>query len=180
MKKTLSLLLAVVMLLSCMVALSACGEKSTGEMTLNVGAFPDTIDPALNSAVDGGTYIVHAFSGLVGYEQDKDGNLVLVPQCAAELPKGVALDNGMTSYTFKLRDGLKWSDGSDLTAKDFVYAWNRAADPMTGADYAYMFEGIDGYADLSDMYVTEEDAEGNIKFVTDADGNPTGKSYETA
>ena len=180
MKKTLSLLLAVVMLLSCMVALGACGKKSTGEMTLNVGAFPDTIDPALNSAVDGGTYIVHAFSGLVGYEQDKDGNLVLVPQCAAELPKGVALDNGMTSYTFKLRDGLKWSDGSDLTAKDFVYAWNRAADPMTGADYAYMFEGIDGYADVSDMYQTEEDAEGNVKFVTDADGNPAYKDGKKA
>ena len=143
MKKTLSLLLAVVMILGCMACLSACGEKSK-EMVLNVGAFPDTIDPALNSAVDGGTYIVHAFSGLVGYEQDADGKLVLVPQCAKELPTVEKLDNGMASYTFKLRDGLKWSDGSDLTAADFVYAWNRAADPMTGADYAYMFEGIDG------------------------------------
>lgn len=179
MKKTLSLLLAVVMILGCMACLSACGEKSK-EMVLNVGAFPDTIDPALNSAVDGGTYIVHAFSGLVGYEQDADGKLVLVPQCAKELPTVEKLDNGMASYTFKLRDGLKWSDGSDLTAADFVYAWNRAADPMTGADYAYMFEGIDGYAALSDMYVTEEDAEGNIKFVTDADGKPTYKDGKKA
>lgn len=155
MKKTLSLLLAVVMILGCMVALSACGSKS-GEMTVNVGAYPDTIDPALNSAVDGATYIVHAFSGLVGFEQDSEGKLVLVPQCATELPKGVKQDDGKTAYTFTLRDGLKWSDGSEITAADFVYAWNRAADPVTAADYGYMFEVIDGYAD-----VTECDDEGN-------------------
>lgn len=155
MKKTLSLLLAVVMILGCMVALSACGGKS-GEMTVNVGAYPDTIDPALNSAVDGATYIVHAFSGLVGFEQDSEGKLVLVPQCATELPKGVKQDDGKTAYTFTLRDGLKWSDGSEITAADFVYAWNRAADPVTAADYGYMFEVIDGYAD-----VTECDDEGN-------------------
>lgn len=175
MKKILSVLLTAVMLLGCMAALSACGEKTTKDFTINVGAYPDTIDPALNSAVDGGTYIVHAFAGLVGYEQDADGHTKLVPQCAASLPEAVKLEDGKVSYTFKLRDGLKWSDGSALTAQDFVYSWNRAADPMTGADYAYMFEGIDGYTEMSDMYVTEEDAEGNITFKTDADGNPTYK-----
>ena len=154
MKKTLSLLLVVAIILSCMVSLTACNQ-STG-MVLNVGAYPDTIDPALNSAVDGATYIIHAFCGLVGYEQDEEGNLELVPQCASELPEAVALEDGKVSYTFKLREGLKWSDGSDLTAADFVYAWNRAADPATGADYAYMFEGIDGYAE-----VTAADDEGN-------------------
>ncbi len=179
MKKTLSLLLAVVMILGCMASLSACGSN-TGDFTINVGAYPDTIDPALNSAVDGATYIIHAFTGLVGYEQGEDGKLELVPQCAAELPKGVLLEDGKTSYTFKLREGLKWSDGSDLTAQDFVYAWNRAADPMTGADYSYMFDGIDGYADVSDMYVTEEDDEGNTVFVKDADGNPTYKDGKKA
>ena len=155
MKRTLSVLLAVVMLLGCMACLSACGGKTTG-MTLNVGAYPDTIDPALNSAVDGATYIIHAFAGLVGYEQDENGKLVLVAQCAKELPKGVKNDNGSTSYTFELRDGLKWSDGSDLTAEDFVYSWNRAADPLTAADYGYMFEVIGGYADVTDV-----DDEGN-------------------
>ena len=92
MKKTLSVLLAVVMLLGCMVALSACGEKkSAGAFTINVGAYPDTIDPALNSAVDGATYIVHAFTGLVGFEQNAEGILELVPQCAAALPEAVKL-----------------------------------------------------------------------------------------
>ena len=155
MKRIMGVLLAVVMLLGCMACLSACGGKG-GELVLNVGAYPDNIDPALNSAVDGATYIIHAFAGLVGYEQDENGKLVLVAQCAKELPKGVKNDDGSTSYTFELRDGLKWSDGSDLTAEDFVYSWNRAADPLTAADYGYMFEVIGGYAD-----VTAVDDEGN-------------------
>ena len=160
MKKILSVSLALAMVLGCM-AFAACGGSKTGSssMTLNVGAYPDSVDPALNSAVDGGTYIVHVFSGLVGFEQDKDGKMVLVPDCATELPTGVATGDGKTAYTFKLRDGLKWSDGTALTANDFVYAWNRAADPATGADYSYMFEVIDGYDDMMDMY----DENGNLK-----------------
>lgn len=159
MKKLLSVSLALAMVLGCM-AFAGCGSKSgDGTMTLNVGAYPDTVDPALNSAVDAGTYIVHVFSGLVGYEQDENGKLVLVPECAAELPTGVKTEDGKTAYTFKLREGLKWSDGTPLTANDFVYAWNRAADPATAADYGYMFEVIDGYAEMMEMY----DEEGNLK-----------------
>ncbi len=157
MKKILSASLAAAMMLGCMATLSSCGT-SQGGMVLNVGAYPDTVDPALNSAVDGGTYIVHVFSGLVGYEDDGNGNAVLAPHCATELPEGVLLEDGKTSYTFTLRDDLKWSDGTELTAQDFVYAWNRAADPATGADYGYMFEVIDGYADMMEMY----DDEGNL------------------
>ena len=180
MKKVLSLLLVAVMILGCMMSLTSCGQKSGGALTLNVGARPDTIDPALNSAVDGATYIVHTFTGLVGYEPDDEGKPQLVAQLAKELPKGVALEDGKTSYTFELRDDLKWSDGSKLDANDFVYSWNRAADPMTGADYAYMFEVIDGYADVADMYVTSEDAEGNVVFEKDADGNPKYKDGKKA
>ena len=152
MKKTLSILLAVAMLLGCTLAFTACGDKpaATANMTLNVGAKPDTVDPALNSAVDGATYIVHAFAGLIGWEQDESGKMVLVPQCAAEMPTKSEAD-GKTVYTFTLRDGLKWSDGTDLTAADFVYAWNRAASPVTAADYGYMFDCIDGYTAMTEM-----------------------------
>ena len=151
MKKTMSILLAVAMLLSCMLSLTACGDKAAAtNMTLNVGAYPDTIDPALNSAVDGATYIIHTFAGLIGWDQDETGKLVLVPQCAAELPTKSEVD-GKTVYTFTLRDDLKWSDGTALTAADFVYAWNRAASPATAADYGYMFDCIDGYAAMTEM-----------------------------
>ena len=51
------------------------------------------------------------------------------------------------TYTFTLREGLKWSDGEPLTADDFVYSWNRAISDETAADYAYMFESIEGYSE---------------------------------
>ena len=161
MRKLLSVSLAFAMILGCM-AFAGCGKKDAG-MTLNVGAYPDTVDPALNSAVDGATYIVHVFSGLVGFEQDESGKLVLTPECATELPAPVKMDDGKTSYTFKLREGLKWSDGTPLTANDFVYAWNRAADPATAADYGYMFEVIDGYTELME-------GTGKLNVTASADG----------
>ncbi len=177
MKKTLSLLLVVAMILGCMVSMSACG-KSGGALTLNVGAYPDTIDPALNSAVDGATYIIHAFTGLVGYKQNDEGKLELVPMCAEALPEAVKNDDGSVSYTFKLRDGLKWSDGSDLTAADFVYSWNRAASPATAADYGYMFDAIKGYAEMTEMKDTGEKDENGEPIMEIA--NPDAKLDVTA
>lgn len=108
---------------------------------------PDTIDPALNSAVDGATLVSHLFAGLAKWDQDENGNLVIAADCATELPEGVQNDDGTVTYTYTLRDGLKWSDGQDLTAQDFVFAWKRAASSELGADYGYMFEVIQGYPD---------------------------------
>ena len=53
------------------------------------------------------------------------------------------------TYTYTLRDGLKWSDGQDLVAGDFVFAWNRSCSPLTAADYGYMLEVVDGYDDVT-------------------------------
>ena len=165
MKRVLSIALVIAMLLGCVAALAGCGSAESA-MTICLGPVPDTIDPALNSAVDGASYIIHLFSGLVGYEQDESGNLVLVPGCAKEIPTAVETADGKVSYTFVLKDDLKWSDGSALTAADFVWSWNRAADPATAADYGYMFDVIDGYAEMQEMYKMKDD--GSIE--TDADG----------
>ena len=116
---------------------------------------PDTIDPALNSAVDGGTMCSHLFSGLAKWAEDENGVLSIVADCATELPEPVINDDGTATYTYKLVDGLKWSDGQDLTAKDFEFAWKRAASSELGADYGYMFEVIKGYPD--DLAVTAVD-----------------------
>ena len=144
MKKILALLLALIMVL----ALAACtGNKKTGDSLIKVclSSEPDTLDPALNSAVDGATLISHLFSGLAKWAQDKSGKLVIVADCAKELVEGVANDDGTVTYTYTLRDGLKWSDGKDVTAKDFEFAWKRAASEELGVDYGYMFEVVDGY-----------------------------------
>ena len=108
---------------------------------------PDTLDPALNSAVDGATMVSHLFAGLAKWAKDDAGNLIIAADCAEELVEGVANEDGTITYTYTLKDGLKWSDGKDLTAKDFEYAWKRAASAELGADYGYMFEVIKGYND---------------------------------
>ncbi len=145
-KNAICVFLVLIMGIS-LVFTSGC-TKTAKEMVVCVGPYPDTIDPALNSAVDGATYIIHAFSGLVGYKQGTGGKLELYPDCAKELPKPTALSDGKVQYVFELKDNLKWSDGSELTAEDFVYAWNRVVLPETGADYGYMFDVIDGYNDV--------------------------------
>ena len=164
MKKLIALLLALVMVLS----LAACGaseapvatdapktddgattvvETPAGPSSIAVclSSEPDTIDPALNSAVDGATLVSHLFSGLAKWGQDENGALVLVADAAVELPEGVVNEDGTVTYTYTLKDGLKWSDGQDLTAGDFVFAWKRAASEELAADYGYMFEIVKGY-----------------------------------
>ena len=106
---------------------------------------PDTIDPALNSAVDGATLVSHLFAGLAKWSMDSVGNLVIAPDCAVDLPEGVVNEDGTVTYLYTLKEGLKWSDGQPLTAKDFEFAWKRAASAELGADYGYMFEVIKGY-----------------------------------
>ena len=106
---------------------------------------PDTIDPALNSSVDGATMTAHLFSGLAKWEQDVSGKLILAPDAATELVEGVMNDDGTVTYTYTLRDGLSWSDGKPVTAGDFEFAWKRAASAELGADYGYMYEVVQGY-----------------------------------
>ena len=158
MKRIIAIALALVLVLS----LAACGEKE-GSKTAKASAIsvclasePDTIDPALNSAVDGATLLAHLFSGLAKWSQDKSGKLEIVADAAKELVEGVENEDGTVTYTYTLRDGLKWSDGKDVTANDYVFAWQRAASLDLAADYGYMFEVIDGYDK-----VTEADDEGN-------------------
>ena len=170
-RKILAFVLAAAMLL----CLAACKGKDTttdktatgtdvttpaadgSSLAVCLASEPDTIDPALNSAVDGATLLAHLFSGLAKWDQDDSGKLVIVPDAATELVEGVANDDGTVTYTYTLRDGLVWSDGQPVTANDYVFAWQRAADPDTAADYGYMFEVVDGYAD-----VWETDADGNF------------------
>ena len=118
---------------------------NTDSISVCIASEPDVIDPALNSAVDGATLDSHLFAGLAKWDQDESGKLVIVADCATELPEGVENEDGTVTYTYTLRDGLKWSDGQPVTAKDFEFAWKRAASEELGADYGYMLEVVKGY-----------------------------------
>ncbi len=151
MKKLLALVITLAMLLSMTAFASA-----QSSLSVSLASEPDTLDPALNSAVDGATMIVHLFSGLAAWTQDAEGKFVIAPDAAVELPEGVANEDGTVTFTYTLKDGLVWSDGQPLTAKDFEFAWKRAASAELGADYGYMFELIKGYG-TPDLAVTAKD-----------------------
>lgn len=145
--------LSVLMAMSMVVGLTACGTSSdtttkdtdssantqdtqadttttTGgkELAVQIGPDPETIDPALQSAVDAGNMALHSFECLLVVDQD--GNLA-----PGQAETWETSEDGFT-WTFHLRDGLKWSDGSALTANDFVYSWKRVCDPIVAAPYS--------------------------------------------
>ena len=172
---------ALILVLAMVLALAACGSKQEqpaegsaaaepaaagSSLAVCLASEPDTIDPALNSAVDGATLLAHLFSGLAKWSQDADGNLVIAPDAAEELVEGVENEDGTVTYTYTLRDGLVWSDGKPVTAGDFEFAWQRAASQELAADYGYMFEVVDGY---DDVWADEpaEDAKLNVKAIDD-------------
>ena len=142
-KKLLALLLTACMVVS----VAACGSEtetpataaSEGkELAVQIGPDPETVDPALSSASDSGNMILHAFECLLTVGQD--GNLQ-----PGQAETWETSEDGLT-WTFHLRDGLKWSDGSALTANDFVYSWKRVCDPVVAAPYAETVLGmVKGY-----------------------------------
>ena len=138
------------------VSLAACGSSAstgaanaTGEaadaaeagsngFTVQLGPNPETLDPALNAAVDGGNTLITIEEPLLIIDENNE-----VQPGQAESYE--VSDDGLT-WTFHMRDGLKWSDGSDLTAADFEYSFKRLASPDTAAPYAETVVGmIDGY-----------------------------------
>ena len=105
---------------------------------------PKTIDPGLNGASDGGHVGNQLFEGLV---REQDG--VVIPGIAEDWE--FSSDN--KTLTFHLRDS-KWSDGSKLTANDFVYSWKRGMNPETGSEYSWIWE-------YTNIVGAQEAAEGN-------------------
>jgi len=150
MKKLVALLLAMAMVLTLLAGCGGGNDTPSGGNEAGDpkvvslyygGGTPLSIDPALNSASSGSNVLKLAHTGLMGWQYDASGNPVLSPELAESY---TVSDDGMT-YTFTLREGLKWSDGQDFKASQIVYSWNRAASADLGADYGYMFEIIDGY-----------------------------------
>ena len=129
MKRVFSVLLVCALAIS-LLTTSAFAEGRT-EMNWNLGsAGPKTMDPGLNGASDGGDLISQTFEGLV---REKSGTVY--PGIAESWETS---EDGKT-ITFHLRKS-NWSDGSPLTANDFVYSWLRAMDPATASEYSWLWE----------------------------------------
>ena len=138
---------------------STAGGTNTAGFTVQYGSNPETLDPALNSAIDGANTIITIFEPLLLINENNE-------VIGGQAESWEASEDGLT-WTFTMRDGLKWSDGTDLNAKDFEYSFKRMVDPNTAAPYAETCLGmIDGF----------EEAAG----FPDADGNPTAEPNPNA
>lgn len=137
-KMYMCLIFVIIILISCNSKDNRLKRPST-ELFINASTGePKTIDPTISG--NDFVYPKHAFEGLVIKGKEN------------KIEAGVAESwdispNGLV-YTFKLRTNSKWSDGQDVTAKDFVYAWQRAADPLSGAEYVSFMEYVKNASDI--------------------------------
>ena len=159
MKKILASTAALAMVAT---TLTGCGgsgditaESGKTNLTVAVGGDFALPDPAIVDDSITSNVLAQCYDGL--YKLDKDGNVVA--NLAEDLP--TISEDGLT-YTIKLKDGLTWSDGTPLTAEDFVWSWKRA---MTTEGYYtnFMYGYIAGTTgEDGDPYTNMEDLDANM------------------
>jgi oligopeptide transport system substrate-binding protein len=131
---------------------SGGGEADpNGELTTNMGGEPDNIDPQQSQFVQEIGVNMRVFEALMTFDV-KTGKPI--PAAAKDQPKVSA--DGKT-YTYTLRDGLKYSDGKALTANDFKYGWQRLCDPATAGGYAFTGYIVVGCSEWNGMDPKKDD-----------------------
>lgn len=108
------------------------------EYTYVISSAINTLDPARSGSTPNWAAQAPLYEGLTRYVATEDGGAKVLPGVAESW---VVSDDGMT-YTFNLRKDAKWSDGSDLTAKDFQYTFRRIFDPEVASDYSWLIDGL--------------------------------------
>ena len=111
---------------------------ATQEMRRNNGDEPESLDPALVESLPASHIVGDLFEGLTAI----DNHGALVPGAAESWRQ-----TDTTTWVFKLRAGARWSDGTPVTADDFVYSWRRFVDRKTAAPQAatdgdYILNGV--------------------------------------
>ncbi|WP_312249111.1 peptide ABC transporter substrate-binding protein [Streptococcus parasuis] len=117
--------------------LAACGNggsKSSSSDTSTINWYTPTeiltLDISKNTDRYSAMAIGNAGSNLLRVDENGKNQ--------PDLAEKVEVSEDGKTFTATLRDGIKWSDGSDITAEDFVYTWRRMVDPATASEYAYL------------------------------------------
>jgi ABC-type oligopeptide transport system substrate-binding subunit/class 3 adenylate cyclase len=113
---------------------------------------PLSLDPAMVADVDSTGAVEQLFSGLVELSPE----LEVMPEVARSWE---VLDDGK-KYTFHLRDDVRWSDGTAVTAQDFEFAWKRVLDPATASPIAELLYDIKGAREFHQGAVPDSDSVG--------------------
>lgn len=139
MKKKLSVLLSIILLVSMLFTGCSNSDGGTGGKKIlrsNNSSEPGSLDPPLAQGTHESWILENVFEGLMTFDEKGE----LVPGMAEDYEIS---EDGLT-YTFTLRDGIKWSNGDPVTAEDFEFSWKRALDPELAADYAHILYYIKG------------------------------------
>jgi oligopeptide transport system substrate-binding protein len=136
-------LLSVKSLLAGTAVLALTSTLAFAEVVFNRGnsADPESLDPHKTSTVYEANILRDLFMGLT----TEDAKAGTIPGAAESW---TVSDDGKV-YTFKMRQGATWSDGSPVTADDFVFSWRRAVDPATASEYAYMLAPVVNAEDIT-------------------------------
>lgn len=141
-----------------MLALTATGAFAETVFNRGNSADPESLDPHKTSTVYEANILRDLFMGL------------MVQNAKAEVIPGAAESYAVSAdgktYTFKLRAGATWSDGTPVTAQDFEFSWRRATDPATASEYAYMLSPVVNADDVTAGKKKPEEL--GVKAVDDA------------
>ena len=141
-KRPVAALLAAVLLLG---LLSGCHRENGVSFRVAMGSVPATLDPALAATDEEKTVVSHLFENLMKLQSDGSGGTTAVNGVARSYQCDTTAE-GQETYTFKLRSSAAWSDGTKVTAQDFVYAWKRLVDPATGSKNDRILDMVAGYS----------------------------------
>ena len=141
-KRPVAALLATVLLLG---LLTGCHRENGVSFRVAMGSVPATLDPALAATDEEKTVVSHLFENLMKLQSDGNGGTTAVNGVARSYQCDTTAE-GQETYTFKLRSSAAWSDGTKVTAQDFVYAWKRLVDPATGSKNAKILDMVAGYS----------------------------------
>lgn len=148
-------------LVLCLGLLTACGQKEEQQgqsLSVSVGGEVVSLDPIYAEEPGDQSILVQLYENLMRVSVDGSGTHTVINGMAKSVSQDQELD-GSVVYTFKLRRA-KWSDGEEVKAQDFVYAWRRLADPASGSPYAALLSVVAGYqearegGDMSLLQVT--------------------------
>ncbi|MGE5589498.1 MAG: peptide ABC transporter substrate-binding protein [Bacillota bacterium] len=169
-KQTIALLLAALMVFGVVAAgcskpaaNSGSGNASPQILRWNLGEEPPSLDSVVSTDQVSFWVLNATQEGLVRQLEDQP------PTKGSGLAKDWTVSPDGTVYTFTLRDA-KWSDGQPIKAQDFVFAWKRAMNPRTAAEYAYQFAYIKGADALSGIDIKAADADQKIAEALDKVG----------
>ena len=169
--KRLSALCLTVVL--CAALLAGCKSDGDGlSLSVCVGAEPVSLDPIYAEEVGDQTILAHLYENLMRVTNDGSGNAVVTNGMAKSVDMEENYD-GTVTYTFRLRSA-KWSDGRAVKAGDFVYAWQRLANPASYSPYASLLSVVVGYDEArasGDMDLLQVSAKNDTTLVVVLNGN---------